>query len=191
VEVTLKDGSRARLRPVRPEDKERIAAGMAQMSHESRYHRFFMAAAKLSDGQLRYLTEVDQQGHVAWVAVDPATPQERGLGIARFVRSSADPALAEFALAVIDAWQGRGLGTCLLAALYLMARKQGIHVLRGVVLPENRMVTRWLAELGAASVPAEGHMQADLRVHRDLSCLPDTPEAQHLRRAIEELQAKI
>jgi GNAT superfamily N-acetyltransferase len=164
---------------------------MAQMSPESRYHRFFMAAAKLSEGQLRYLTEVDQQDHVAWVAVDPATPQQRGLGIARFVRSSADRSLAEMALTVIDAWQGKGLGTCLMGVLYLMARTRGIRALRGVVLPENRAVTHWLAELGGTSVLAGDHKEVDLRVHRDLSCLPETPEAQHLRRAIEELQAQL
>ena len=54
VTVTLKDGTSALLRPVIQEDKWRIARGLAQMSSESRYFRFFTSAAKLTGHGARW-----------------------------------------------------------------------------------------------------------------------------------------
>ncbi len=59
VKVTLKGGAGALLRPVTPEDKWRLASGLVQMSPQSRYFRFFTPTASLTEGQLRYFTEVD------------------------------------------------------------------------------------------------------------------------------------
>ena len=124
VTVAFKDGTSVLLRPVMPEDKGRISSGLLQMSPQSRYFRFFSLMGSLSGDQLRYLTEVDQVNHVAWIAVDPATPQQSGMGIARFICSPANPRTAEAAFAVIDAWQHKGLGTYLAGVLYLRRRKR-------------------------------------------------------------------
>jgi hypothetical protein len=72
VTVTVKDGTRALLRPVIREDKRRIARGLVQMSSESRYFRFFTSAAKLTEEQLRYFTEM------AFTVIDDRQPN--GLG---------------------------------------------------------------------------------------------------------------
>src|SRR5215213_5132487 len=115
--VPLRDGSRARIRPVRPEDKMRIQCGMKLLSPESRFLRFFNDASHLSAELLQYLTEVDQQNHVAWIAVNASVPGEPGLGIARFIRLPDEPNTAEIALTVIDEFQGLGLGAALLNIL--------------------------------------------------------------------------
>lgn len=60
--------------------------------------------ARLSEKQLRYFTEVDQQNHVAWIALYPAAAGLHGLGVARFVRYRDQPMIAELAFAVIDAY---------------------------------------------------------------------------------------
>ena len=191
VTVTLKDGTSALLRPVIPEDKWRIAAGLVQMSPQSRYFRFFTLTPGLTEEQLRYFTEVDQENHVAWIAVDPATPQQNGLGIARFIRSTADPRVAEMAFTVIDAWQHKGLGTYLVGVLYLMAQARGVEVLRAMILPENRAATGWIRKLGGISKFEQGLDQIGLPVTRELSLLPASPEARQFRRVLDDLQTKL
>jgi RimJ/RimL family protein N-acetyltransferase len=186
--VTLKGGTRVLLRPVIPEDKSRIANGLDQMTPQSRYFRFFTPTAKLTAEQLRYFTEVDQENHVAWIAVDPATPEQPGLGIARFVRLNGNSALAEMALTVIDAYQHKGLGNFLLGVLYLAAQEREIEVLRAIILPENRPVADWFQKLGASSSFTEGVYQVDLPVHRELSLIPDDSDGGRFRRLLEQLR---
>ena len=59
--MELRDGTPVLLRPVTPEDRERLVAGMAQLSADSRYFRFFTPLPRLAEEQLHYFTEVDQR----------------------------------------------------------------------------------------------------------------------------------
>ena len=86
----------------------------------------------LTESQLRYLTEVDQCCHVALAAVHG---NEGIVGVARFIRLEGPN--AEPAIAVIDDWQGRGLGTALMATLVDRACEQGVTRFRATVLAEN------------------------------------------------------
>ncbi len=56
--MELEDGTPVLLRPVTPEDRERLVVGMAQLSAGSRYFRFFTPLPRLAEEQLRYFTEV-------------------------------------------------------------------------------------------------------------------------------------
>lgn len=147
-ELTLADGTPVRVRPVVAGDREGLKQGYREMSRTARYMRFFIAGAEMSDKEARYFTEVDQRDHVAWCGIEPVN-NSRGYGIARFVRDSAQPIRADFAIAVIDEMQGRGLGTILLATLYLLAQAGGIDELQGEVLPDNPVMPVWLPQLGA------------------------------------------
>jgi hypothetical protein len=191
IAVALQDGTRVLLRPVIPEDKSRLVQGLVQMTPQSRYLRFFTPTSKFTGEQLRYFTEVDQENHVAWIAVDPGPPGQPGLGIARFVRLNGSQALAEMALTVIDAYQHKGLGNYLLGILYLMAQARGIQVLRAIILPENRSVADWFQKLGGVCTFAGGVDQVDLPVHRDPALIPDRPEGKKFRRLLEELQEQL
>lgn len=132
-EVTLADGSSITLREVRVDDKAAIAAGFEALSPESRYRRFFSAMNRLSSADLRYLTEVDHDDHEAVLAFDPAGGP---VGVARYVRSETRTE-AEVAVAVVDAWQGRGAATALLERLIERARENGIERFVASVLQEN------------------------------------------------------
>jgi GNAT superfamily N-acetyltransferase len=118
--------------------------------------RSFVSTRELTKEQARYFAEVDQIRHVAICAVEPTVAEERGYGIARFMRDVDNPAAAEFAVAVIDEMQQRGLGTLLLAALYLRAQALGVAELRSEILAENPVMPRSLPRLGGAILPA-GH----------------------------------
>lgn len=164
-ELRLRDGSRARIRPVRAEDKMRIQCGMKLLSPESRYLRFFNDAATLSPELLQYLTEVDQQNHVAWIAVNPSLPGEPGMGIARFIRLPNNPHIGELALTIVDKFQGLGLGAALLNILLVRAEQLGLHTLRAVALPDNYRVIRWMRRLGASAALKDGLIEMDLKIN--------------------------
>lgn len=184
----LRDGTPVLLRPVSPADAPRLQAGLAVLSPDSRYFRFFGPVARLSDAQLEYFTHVDQRHHLAWLALDPSTPEQRGLGIGRWVRLRTPPDAAELALTVIDAVQGRGLGTLLLAVLYRLAREQGVRRLRGVTLPENRRVMAWFQRLGASAPCYHGGLaEFDLPVVADPRRLSSTSTAERFTELLDRL----
>ena len=147
--LPLRDGTPVLVRAVGSEDKIRLQDGLSRMSSWSIYRRFARTVSRLTAEELRYLTEVDQQNHIAWGAVDPSDPHETGLGISRLIRDPYCPTRAEVAIAVVDEYQQLGLGTILLAALYAQARARGIETIRAVVLPDNYVVLAWLSRLGA------------------------------------------
>jgi hypothetical protein len=166
--LSLRDGELVDFRPVRQSDKETIQKGMLALSSKSRYFRFFSPILKLSAAQLNNFTEIDQQNHVAWIALAHNEPEDHGLGIARFIRIQNQPEIAEFGVAVIDSYQQRGVGTILLAVLHRMASIKGIKILRGYVLPDNTVMSSWLGRLGAVGVYENGVYRMDLTVSDDL-----------------------
>ena len=71
------------------------------------------------------------------------------MGVARYVRDADDPQAAEIALTIADDWQGRGLGTELLARLSYRAREEGICRFTAVVASENVPMGMLLRTVGA------------------------------------------
>jgi GNAT superfamily N-acetyltransferase len=171
--VPLRDGTKALVRPIRPDDRWRLAAGLALLSPRSRYLRFHTDLAGFTDEQLRYLTEVDHDDHEAIVALDPDDPDAPGWGVARYVRLASDPTVAEAAVVVIDDLQGRGLGTILLRRLAAAAIEHGIRTFRNEVLVENEAMLDVLDQLGANRRELEpGVLQVDVALPDDPSLLP-------------------
>ena len=147
--ATLRDGSRVSLRLVRPSDKELLRRGFERLSPESRYRRFLSAKTELHDAELAYLTEMDGYDHFAVGASVTNDGTEDGVGIARFIRLPGDLRAAEAAVAVVDDWQGRGLGTLLLARLAAAARERDIDRFQGTALAANDAMRGLLEQLGS------------------------------------------
>jgi GNAT superfamily N-acetyltransferase len=174
--VKLRDGSRVEIRALGPGDRRGLAAGFARLSEESRYRRFLTSTPRLTETQLTYLTDVDHHDHEALVAIDPASRD--GLGVARFVRSRDDPAQAEFAVAVADDWQRRGLGTALLRQLAARARDEGIVRFTGLVSEGNQPVRHMLEGVGDVQQRHAGGGALEVSLE-----IPDDPRGrEHERR---------
>jgi GNAT superfamily N-acetyltransferase len=152
-DVVLDGGTRVRLRPVRPEDKPKFVAGLARLSEESQYLRFFTSKAKFTDAELRYLTEVDGVNHFAIAAarVQDDGSEGDGVAIARFVRLADEPDVAEPAIVVIDEMQGHGLGRLLMERLIEAAVERGVKRFRSDFLAINRPMKELLAHLSPAA----------------------------------------
>jgi GNAT superfamily N-acetyltransferase len=146
--AVLRDGTKVRLRLIRPDDRELLRAGFERLSSESRYARFFAPKTSLSDDELRYLSELDHEDHFAVGAVrDDDGPDEVGLGIARFIRLADPPNTAEAAIAVTDEAQHKGLGKLLLLRLVAAATERGIERFRSEVLGSNASIAALIAQI--------------------------------------------
>ena len=95
---------------------------------------------------------MDFVDHVAWAAELSCEPGRPLAGIGRWIRSKADPAVAEVALTVVDAYQHQGLGTALLKLLAKSARVRGVGWFEGIVLGENLPMRALLKAYGAEQV---------------------------------------
>jgi acetyltransferase len=140
------DGVEYRIRPIRADDLLRDKDFLMGLSPESRYTRMFSTMSEPSAALLDQFVHVDYHGSMAFVAVIGEEKDERIIGVSRY---AADPngADCEFAVAVADAWQARGVGATLTRLLFDYARTQGFHKLHGDVMASNsRMVelVHWL-----------------------------------------------
>jgi acetyltransferase len=136
--VELRDGTRALIRRIGPEDRSRLNQGFQSASAKSIFMRFLGPQPRLSSRQLDYLTAIDHVRHEALIAVDPESGQS--FGTARYVRRDDDPETAEFAVGVGDRWMRIGLGTALLTALVVRAREAGITQFTGLIHADNAAI---------------------------------------------------
>src|SRR3954453_13133090 len=123
-------------RPIRPSDKPLLVAGLKALSVQSAMKRFLSPKASFSAAELRYLTEVDQHDHIAYVVVE----DDQLVAVARCVRTG--PAVADVAVVVGDPWQGQGLGRRVLAVLAERAAEGGNTRFAGSMLADNRQALR-------------------------------------------------
>lgn len=147
--VVLNDGTPVLIRPLRADDKVLIREGLARLSARSRYQRFGMAVRELSSAELSYLTEIDYENHMAWVAIDSSEERERAMGVARYVRLKSDPSGAEVAVTVADSHRRRGLGTLLLGRLAESARANEVERFKAFVYWDNAPVLKFVRDYGA------------------------------------------
>ena len=140
--VALRDGAEVVFSRITPADAPLLADAFARLSEESRRLRFLGPKPKLTQTELRYLTDVDGHNHEALGATDPRTG--RGVAVGRFVRDPADPSRAEVAITVADDWQHRGLGKLLLGRLTDRAREEGITRFTALVAEDNESMQKLL-----------------------------------------------
>jgi len=165
--VALRDGSRVLVRPVRPDDKELFVRGWQRFGEESRYRRFMGAKGGLTKRDLAYFTEVDHVDHEALGALDAETGE--GVGVARYVRLGEGSDVAEAAVAVVDDWQGRGLGGALLRRLTRRAREHGIDRFHASLFAFNKGMLALFGGLGEMTVRRGGGMD-EIEIDVELPC---------------------
>lgn len=180
--VPLEDGGKVVVRPIVPEDREALIAGFERLSEASRRFRFFRGKDRLTEEELRYLTEIDYSDHFAWVALDPDEGPQSGVGVARYVRSKDDPEVAEPAVTVVDDHQGRGIGGILLRLLAESAVQNGIRRFRAEVLGDNVDALSGVRGLGRVAAVESGVISVDVDLPLDASPFRDSGTYELLRR---------
>ncbi len=145
---TLSDGTRITIRPIQPSDRQIEQAFVRSLSQMSKHYRFFSGIGELSDSMLDKFTHVHYPGNVAIIATVADDGNEEEIGVARYAMTG--ELTAEFAVAVADEWQGRGVATHLLYRLLVIARQAGITELVGIVLRDNQDMLALARHLGFA-----------------------------------------
>ena len=146
IPVEVRDGSTLYLRPVLPGDIERTTNGPVEFSGETLYRRF-QSIKVPSKALMAYLFEVDYLEHFVFVLTD--RPDGPVVADVRFVRDAVNPAEAEIAFIVGDAYQGRGIGTLLMGAISVAAWCDGVQRFTARVLSDNAPMRAILDRFGA------------------------------------------
>ena len=134
---------RVATRPVRADDDVRLVRMWPRLSMETIYRRFHSPLRGLPPATVRHLVAVDHDLREAVVA----EVGDEVVGVARYDRSRTDPASAEFAVVVEDAWQGMGLGRQLLVELTALAARRGVRRLTATVQSDNDRMLRLVHRL--------------------------------------------
>jgi len=131
----LPNGQRVEIRALRPTDREDMLSAVGQASTRSLYRRFFTVRRHFSEAETEFFLNIDFVSHVALVAIaqDGGKPFIAGGG--RYIVTK--PGQAEVAFAVVDQFQGLGIGSALLRHLSSLARNAGLQEFVAEVLPEN------------------------------------------------------
>jgi GNAT superfamily N-acetyltransferase len=155
-QTQLDDGQVVTLRLVRPSDKQLLLQGFERLSPESRHFRFMGVRNAFSEADLRYLCEVDGIDHFAMGAVVIRSDgSEEGVAIARFVRLTKQPDIAEPAITIIDDYQGMGLGGVLLKRLISAALERGVERFHTEFLRSNSKTAQLLDDYEESSIVRE------------------------------------
>jgi acetyltransferase len=164
------DGTAVRIRPQRPDDLEREVRFVEGLSEQTLYLRLQYSSRNVSRQDIARLLDLDYRDRMA-IAALAGTPQDESIiGVSRYARID-DTDLAECAIVVTDAWQGRGVGTELMRTLAVAARRNGIRTLVGTSLAENQRIHAWARRFGfdARTEPNSG---GEVRITVDLGSLP-------------------
>ena len=143
---TLRDGARIEIRALAPDDEADLVAAVARTSAESMRRRFFVVKRTFTDQETAFFLNVDFANHVALVAVveEGGRPVIAGGGRYIVVR----PGEAEVAFAVVDEYQGRGIGGAVMRHLTAIARAAGLERFIAEVLVENLPMRRLFEKSG-------------------------------------------
>jgi RimJ/RimL family protein N-acetyltransferase len=190
LELVLRDGTPIILRPLIEEDRKLVAEAYRRLSPEARYHRFWTHTGEMIGKEmLDRLVEQNPDNHMTWTILNPAL-EFPGLGGASWWRNPRDPAEAEVSIMVMNDHQRRGIGTLLLAAMWVSAFRAGVERIVAYTLLENRQAARWMRDCGGA-----GEWDGYKLIFRwdldDFDALPENPAAADLASWLAELSDRL
>ena len=163
IHTQLENGAKVCIRSIRPSDEEQMRKGIAQLSLESRYLRFFTAQPMPPDRVIEKLVDVDGHRHIAWGAIFSDDPDNPPIGAVHVVRDDECSRNGEFSVAIVDAFHGLGLARMLTAVLLVNCRIEGIVSLEVQILSQNRAAINLVKSLGGQKCGSEASV-SDYRV---------------------------
>ena len=143
---TLRDGRRVEIRALRHEDRTGLEDAVRRASAESLRRRFFSVRRHFSEQEMEFFSDIDFVSHVALVVVAEEGGGAVIVGGGRYV--VVETGRAEVAFALIDEYQGQGIGAALMRHLAAIARDAGLKELIAEVLPENTAMLKVFKKSG-------------------------------------------
>ena len=151
-DVSLEDGSRITVRPIRPEDEPMLVNFHHTLSERSVYLRYFhwmKLEQRTEHERLTRMCFIDYDRQMAFVAEhqDASTGERQIVAVGRLVKSHAAEE-AELAVIVSDRFQKRGIGMEVVRRLVDFARDEKLERVTATVLAENRPMQKIFERLG-------------------------------------------
>jgi RimJ/RimL family protein N-acetyltransferase len=158
----LRSGHPVEIRALRPDDLADLVAAIGRTSAQSLYRRFFGAKKNFSRKEVEFYLNIDFSDHVALVVVADEGGRPMIVGGGRYI--VVQPGTAEVAFAVVDQYQGQGIGAALMRHLAAIARGAGLQELIAEVLPDNVPMLRVFEKGGFRLKRGSGVVHAALRL---------------------------
>ena len=140
---------RLRITELRGGDTATVLEIFKGLSPRSRFLRFHTGQPQLSRRMLRRLTDIEQDRHVAHVALLGPRP----VGLVRWIRFPAATDTAELAVEVVDDAHGHGIGRALIGVAAQSAQRAGVRDFTAFVAPGNHAILQWARGRGAVTDP--------------------------------------
>lgn len=175
IHTELGNGAAVCIRAIEPGDEQRMRDGIARMSLQSRYLRFFTGLRVPPDTVIAQLLSPDGYRHIAWGAIDMSREERPAVGAVHAYRDEEAEECAEFSVAIVDDYHGLGLGKLLTATILLDAAERGLGEFQAITLAENAQAIGFVRAIGGKLARREGFT---LEYH-----LPVEPAIEALRSA--------
>lgn len=172
VEVTLKDGTPARLRAIRPDDKARLLEAFRNLEPSTVYTRFFGYKKSLSDQELERAMTFDPDNLVSLVVTIEQGGDEIIIGNGVYVvglkssTGAGEEKTGEVAFVVEEDYQGQGIAGLLMRQLTQIARGAGLKRFDADVLRSNGAMLHVFANSGLPMTQsvADGDVHVSLKL---------------------------
>ncbi len=158
---TMKDGKKALIRPISPEDEELEAEMFKTFSRKTQKHRFFHVIKNITHEMLQRYTQIDYDREIALIAEIEENKKKKMAGLVRLVADAYNET-AEFSVVVADPWQGKGLGNKFTDYILEIARKRGINKVWAKFLSDNEKIKNIFEKRGFRMSKRGKTMKAEL-----------------------------
>jgi acetyltransferase len=135
-EREMKDGTPVVLRPIKPEDEPMWHELLASCSAESLRYRFSYRFKQTTHEMASRYCFIDYDREMGIVAEVEEDGARKLIGVGRLV-ADVDHVAAEYAIIIVDRWQGRGLGSLLTDYCLEVARRWGVKRVVAEVSKDN------------------------------------------------------
>ena len=130
------------VRSISPADGELQRAFFNSLSSQSRFMRFMGTMGEIPTYLLRILSSVTAENHMAYMLTTGSGDNIKMIGEARLVIREDNKLVADFALALMDGYQGKGLANKLMLLLETVAAQKGIEQIIGHTLCTNEAMKK-------------------------------------------------
>ncbi|MGO9379996.1 MAG: GNAT family N-acetyltransferase [Dissulfurispiraceae bacterium] len=166
-EVTLKNGTPAVIRPIRPEDEPMIVDLFKSFSEQTIVLRFFQRFPHLSHEHLVRYCQIDYDRELALVCVIEEEGHEKIIGDVRMIKL-ADMESADMAIMVSDKWQGMGVGIALSTHCLKVAKEAGIKRIMMDILKINSYMLSLSTRLGFKRIASyDDYVEVECNINGD------------------------
>lgn len=175
IEESLRNGTSVTIRAIHSNDRERFASAFEQFKKNLDAVRFRFHGLKrsITESEAIRMTDVDFVDHVCLVATLGTDAEQPIVGVGRYLVCADDREKdrAELAFAVLDKFQGKGIGSLLLRHLATIGRALGVREFLAEVLTSNNQM---MAVFEHSGFPLE--RSTELGVVHVLLSLADEPK---------------